>query len=294
MCYRHNITGKFEKIQMSDDGEHNDGAAGDGVFGATINIGSGSIQYYIYAENSSAGIFSPERAEYEYYTLPVAGELVINEFMASNDETVADQDSEFNDWIELYNNSNESISLGGYHLSDDADNLSRWTFPDTLIDGNGYLIIWADGDTSQSGLHANFKLSASGEAVYLVDTSLNIVDMITFLTQTTDISTGRFPNGTGSFIAMYPTFSAENENTLGISQVSPGFKVNIYPNPSDNWVMIEMYDQNIHELKIFDVMGRSVFQGIINDKKRLDISRWNPGLYIIRIGDTTIRKLIVE
>ncbi len=75
--YRQNIAEKFQKTQMFDDGYHNDAAAGDGVYGVSIQVGSGDINYYIYAENDAAAIFSPERAAYEFYTLPVEGGIYV-------------------------------------------------------------------------------------------------------------------------------------------------------------------------------------------------------------------------
>ena len=91
-------------------------------------------------------------------------ELVINELMASNNTTASDQNDEFDDWIELYNNSDKSIDLTGYFLSDKSQNLIKYIFPDsTKIGSNDYLIIWADEDDEQPGLHANFKLSKNGE-----------------------------------------------------------------------------------------------------------------------------------
>lgn len=106
------------------------------------------LQYYIYAENANAGKFSPQRAQYEYYTITASSsdstsrELVINEFMASSETTVADQDEEYDDWIELYNNGSERIDLEGYYLSDDATDLRQWAFPSgTTRDANGYLKI---------------------------------------------------------------------------------------------------------------------------------------------------------
>jgi hypothetical protein len=54
---------------MYDDGMHDDGAAGDGVFGAFVTMQSDSLQYYIYAENTNAGAFSPARAEHEFHVL---------------------------------------------------------------------------------------------------------------------------------------------------------------------------------------------------------------------------------
>ncbi len=88
LAYRFLQTNKFEKDEMYDDGNHNDGTAGDGVYGALISVGSTDVQYNIYAENNDAVKFSPERAEYEFYTIEVSGDLVINEFMVDNDNVV--------------------------------------------------------------------------------------------------------------------------------------------------------------------------------------------------------------
>ena len=76
--YRFKFADKFMKIQMFDDGNHGDGIAGDGIFGASINVDARDIQYYIYAENNDAGIFSPERAEKEFHQIAVVSGLVIN------------------------------------------------------------------------------------------------------------------------------------------------------------------------------------------------------------------------
>ena len=80
---------------MFDDGAHNDGASGDGVYGATIPVGVSDIQYYIYSDNNNAGKFSPQRAEHEYHSLAVTGDLVINEISASNSTIEADADEAF-------------------------------------------------------------------------------------------------------------------------------------------------------------------------------------------------------
>ncbi len=222
LAYQNESGAPFTKVQMFDDGAHNDGAANDGTYGTTLTVNSSSVQYYIYAENDNAGMFAPQRAAHEYYTLTatvptnnaVAGDLVINEFMASNDATIADQDGEFEDWIELYNNTNASIDLTGYFLSDDEANLTQWAFPTgTSIGANGYLTVWADDDEDQAGLHANFKLSASGESIFLVNAAGEIEDVISYVDQTTNISFGRFPNGTGEFQEMNPTFNSENRST---------------------------------------------------------------------------------
>jgi len=61
--YRHSIIEVFENTEMFDDGNHQDGAANDGIYGVSVLAGNSSIQYYIYAENDDASAFSPVRAE---------------------------------------------------------------------------------------------------------------------------------------------------------------------------------------------------------------------------------------
>jgi len=214
--YRTQARGRFRKTTMFDDGAHGDGAAGDGLFGLSVTVGSSNLEYYIYAENNSAGVFSPKRAEYEFLTLEVAtGDVVINEFMADNKITIADQNGEYDDWIELYNKGSLPMSLLGYYLSDDGSKLTKWKIPDVEIAPYGYLIVWADNQTTQAGLHANFALAKAGEAIYLVQPDgKTIVDQIIFGPQQTDISMGRYPNGIGNFVFMLPTFNASNNGPI--------------------------------------------------------------------------------
>lgn len=214
LSYRSNTYDIFTKVIMFDDGNHEDGQSGDGIYGVSITVGSTDLQYYIYAENSDAVAFSPVRAEYEFYNIGITGDLVINEFMADNENTVADQDGEYDDWLELFNNGSEDIGLDGYYLSDDAADPYQWVFPDTTIIAGGYLVIWADNDEDQEGLHANFKLSASGETIVLSDHNMSLLEEVSYLQQKPDTTTGRFENGIGDFIEMLPTFGEENTNLI--------------------------------------------------------------------------------
>ena len=262
--YRSELSAPFNRIPMYDDGVHNDGTANDGIYGVEIEVNSSYIQYYIYAENDNAGMFSPQRSEYEYHTItattsnPTVGDLVINEFMASNGTTAADQDGEYDDWIELYNNNATALDLGGYFLSDDANDLKQWTFPSgTSIDGNGYLIVWADKDEEQTGLHAGFKLSASAESVFLADPSGTIVDEVSFINQSTDISYGRIPNGTGSFTEMSPTFDAENTLVSSAEHIQY-VDINLFPNPVQDIFYIQFEKEVPKYLQIFSADGKLV------------------------------------
>jgi spore coat protein CotH len=266
LAYRLSTIDKFEKIEMFDDGENNDGNVGDNIYGVSISVEQSDVQYYVYAENEDAVTFSPPRAEYEYYNLSVTGNLVINEFMADNEITVADESGEYDDWIELYNNGNQAMSLSGYFLSDDGNNLDKWAFPDTIIEANNYLIVWADKDDEQGCLHTNFKLSASGESIYLINSSDNVIDEINFSEQKSDMSFGRYPNGTGDFVEMNSSFALENLSTqTGIEdadskQLHSFVLEQNYPNPfnSSTAITFSLPNENSVILKIFNTIGQVV------------------------------------
>ncbi|HHG84823.1 MAG TPA: hypothetical protein ENJ82_08730, partial [Bacteroidetes bacterium] len=183
LAYRYGGSEIFRKIAMQDDGNQGDSLANDGIFGARL-IGIGNnTQYYIYAENDSAGIFSPERAAFEYHAiLPdlEPGTLVINEVMASNRQTAFDQDGAYDDWIELFNNADFAITTGGLFLSDNQADLKKWALPDVPVGSREFLIIWADNEAGQSGLHTNFQLDKAGDALYLSDAHGRLLDSLEF------------------------------------------------------------------------------------------------------------------
>ena len=95
----------------------------------------------------------------------------ISEFMASNDSILPDEDGEFSDWIEIINEGNESTDIGGYHLTDDEGDLTKWTFPRTVRAPNSRIIIFASGKDRtdpESPLHTDFELHPKGEYVALI------------------------------------------------------------------------------------------------------------------------------
>lgn len=298
--YRFHASDRFTKVLMYDDGLHNDGAAGDNAYGASFAMLDAQAQYYIYAENADAGIFSPQRAEHEFYTLqssvqnPLAGEVVINEFMASNDDYMTNDYGHFEDWIELYNTASSAKSLFGLHLSDNFSDPSKFTFPaNTVIPGHGYLIVWADQDSSTSAyVHANFKLSAGGEAIMLSDAAGNVLDSVSFGAQTTNISTGRCPNGTGPFAMIAPTFSASNCVT-GIEENTAAAAVNIFPNPASSAFTVDVdAPGKTNTIRIISATGELVFTAVSAARQEtVDVSAFAPGLYIVSVNNKIFSKL---
>ncbi|WP_338873898.1 CotH kinase family protein [Spirosoma sp. SC4-14] len=147
-------------------------------------------------------------------SLTIAQQLYVNELMASNSHTLADNSGSFEDWIEIYNPNNFSVDIAGYYITDNLSNHTKSQFPtgssQTIIPANGFLIVWASEEPSRGPLHATIKLSADGEAVGLYRTDGSTVDEVTFGPQRADVSWGRQPNGTANWFF------------FGGSNVSPG------------------------------------------------------------------------
>ncbi len=309
LAIRNSISEPFQKIEMLDDGLNNDGSAGDGVYGIPVPNTMSDVQYYIYAENEDAGVFSPLRAAYQFYTMNVTHDIVINEFMADNGNIAADQDDEYDDWIEFYNNTTSAVSLAGYFLSDDSSDPTKWAFPDTVIAANEYLIVWADNDIDQVGLHAGFKLSASGEVVLLVNPDEEIINEIEFDEQPENVSIGRYPNGTGEFQLMDPTFSEENVSTLDVASENTTIPESFllhqnYPNPFNpsTSISFDLPDPGLVELSVFDMLGREV--AVLVDRQmttgnhivNFSGSELASGIYFYKlsVGNTTqVRKMVL-
>ncbi len=210
--------------------------------------------------------------------------VVINELMASNATTVADQDGEFDDWIELYNTSSDAVDLTGHFLTDNNQNLTKYDIPEgTIIEGNSYLIIWADENGMEEGLHANFKLSKDGEAVYLLDPNLDIMDMVTFGPQQTDVAYARQPNGTGDFVMKEATFNDNNDLTSSTEDATEIALV-IYPNPARNLIYVQGEFSREEYLQVFSVAGQLTYETAFRTGQAVDVSGWERGFYLVKVG----------
>lgn len=165
----------------------------------------GSTVAYFVEATATSGLAakSPPLAPDALWSVHVQGSMTsllrINEVMADNGSTIADEAGEFDDWIEIYNGSTAAIDVGGMYLTDNLGVPKKWKFPAaTTIPAKGTLLVWADGEPSEGPLHASFKLDKLGEAVGLFDTDAHqnaMLDGFTFGPQGMDVSLGLVPDG---------------------------------------------------------------------------------------------------
>ncbi len=225
------------------------------------------------------------------------GELVINEFVAYSDSTgVQEPNGGTPDWIELYNNSTSNILLDqNYYLSDDKNFLKKWHFPnDTIIKASEYIVIWADKDIHQNGIHAGFKIEKNKGSLFLSYEDETIIDAVHYEAQSLNLSNARKPNGIGDFETGLPTFFQNNELISGLKNLEANGLI-LFPNPSTGEFTINS-DALIAKLSIATMDGK-VIKTLNNSTSPIVINNLQPGVYLVSIQSeetSNIIKVVVQ
>jgi len=176
------------------------------------------------------------------YTLDtnILTHVVISEFLANNTVGIRDEDGTHSDWLELFNRGTIQASLGGWFLTDNPTNLTKWQFPAGMpaLQPNNYLLVWASGKDRTNALaplHTNFKLSSTaGSYLALVDPNTNVFSAFdSYPAQQADVSYGRDtvdPSLVGYFTV--PTPGKQNSTSGSGFATEPVFSVDtgIYTN----------------------------------------------------------------
>ncbi|MBK9736335.1 MAG: CotH kinase family protein [Saprospiraceae bacterium] len=294
------FSGLYQSMAMYDDGTNGDVLASDGLYSAILpTYGAGTlVKYYVEAIGNDVAktrAYFPKGAEHDVMIYDIEADVasartvVINEFMASNTGIIKDENDETEDWIEFYNTTSDDINMSGYNLTDNVDNLTKFTFAEnTILKANSYLIIWADEDQTQGSNHANFKLSASGESIILLDQNLVILDEVTFGQQTTNKSSARKPNGTGNFVIGDHTFNVNNDGPT--QTLDTGYdSFTVHPNPASNYIVV---NGPIAPIELYNLQSKLVMIATQPKTNTIDISNLPNGMYIIKCGPAT-KKLII-
>lgn len=164
--------------------------------------------------------------------------VVISEFKAVNNagqSTTVQGKTVYSDWIELQNRGTTAVNLGGWYLTDDPDNLTKWAFPVVQIAPGGFLLVFASGikeidhpenwpyRDSLGYYHTNFTLDADGEYLALISPDLlvaqeygSIADRTDYPPQRADLSYGL----SGSHERYFSTPTPGHANGVGYAEIS--------------------------------------------------------------------------
>ena len=277
---------------------------------------SKTILLKIIAEDNTGGttIFPNKPIEIITASTVASKEVLLSEVMSSNTNTIADENNEYDDWIEIYNPQASTIDLSDKYLTDKKDDLTKWQIPNgTTIASNQFLLFWCDEDQEQGDNHTNFKISAAGEFLAIVDSDgLSIIDSVTIPSMLEDESFSRTDNNGNWVISTTSTPGTDNiiTDVADRSIIKHSFNLSAYPNPFNPTTTIKYEipdqarnDNSLVTLKIYDILGKEVTT-LLNEKQKSGSYNieWNAsnsqgreltsGIYFVNINGEFFNKTI--
>ena len=225
------------------------------------------------------------------------------------------RDSAEDEFIEFYNDSNASLDISGYTVSDGAE--LRHTFPaSTIIPANKMLVVFGGGiptgsfggSTVQTASEGELNLSNSGDVITIENPSGDVI--LIYSSSDTGINHGsnqsvtRSPDFTGGFV-LHTDANAALLFSPGLlidgSSLSINTFVNdelsIFPNPVNNGIItIKSSISGVKKIELYDLTGRLVKQQILNSET-VDLQSITSGVYILKVGiedKTATTKLLIQ
>lgn len=216
--------------------------------------------------------------------------VVINEVSAGNDIYVNEYWKK-NDWIELYNATDETIDLSGMYLTDNVKKPQKWQISaegsqaSTLIPAHGFKIIWCDKLESQTQLHAPFKLDNADESVLMLtaaDGSWS--DTLVYCAHAGDETVGRYPDGSDSLFVFNRT-TPEASNQYSTSNTFAYLAPRIDVGTSIEQLEAETSLVEEEEYEVYDLQGKLVATG----RGLIRVTGLPSGIYIVRRGEESMK-----
>lgn len=224
----------------------------------------------------------------------------INEISASN-ETYVNEYWKKNDWVELYNTTDEPIDVEGMYLSDNVNKPKKYQISKadsqatTIIEPHGHLIIWCDKLDPLTQLHATFKLSNEGGDVLLTSADETWCDRLTYTGHEPDETIGRYPDGSAEvYVTNVPTIAKSNLISSYMTAVEQPFTTDI-PDLADatgsdisirasqGHLLISSTNTGSMTLNIVTVAGQSISSETIyleNGQYETSVGQLPAGIYV--------------
>jgi spore coat protein CotH len=207
--------------------------------------------------------------------------LVINEVVISNSSGYPDESGQFEDWVELYNNTSSPISLAGKSLTDDIENPDRFILPALNVPPYGFRLVWLDRDMFDGNMHGTFRLS-EGESVYLFNLQEGeprLSDVSGPIFTPINYAWERTTDG-GPIWAETSSPTPLQPNTMVNVEESSDKHFRIFPNPADE---ILNFQETQDSVRLYDAAGRMVIEK--QNCKTLYVKDFESGFYIIQSGE---------
>lgn len=159
-----------------------------------VGVGNATITCYTSGGSNNLRATCQVTVERNYAT---AGQAIINEIQQSNVDMFLDPSFNFGGWIEFFNPTDKSASLGGYYLSDDANNLKKAVINPLAgaLPAHGFLTVWLDHYSRWAPTMVNLKLDCDGGEIYLSDPDGKLITQFSYPPAITRTSYARTTDG---------------------------------------------------------------------------------------------------
>ena len=231
----------------------------------------------------------------------------INEVSGANDSYI-DEYGKKGDWVELYNTTSQPVDVEGMYLTDNASKPTKYqitkgnTRANTIIPAHGYLVIWCDNkrETTDNGLHANFKIADDGGVLMLSAADLSWSDMLTYEAHDARTTVGRYPDGSPNVYAM-------NVATIGKRNIYTSYMTAVPQADIPSGLENKVANSNLHlvygsglllaksnvdgpvTIDVYRADGVQVLQttiDVVGGTARLSIADLPTGFYVARVSDS--------
>ena len=233
--------------------------------------------------------------------------VCINEVSGANSIFVNEYQKK-NDWVELYNTTDEEIDIEGMYLTDDLSKPDKYqitkqgTAANTKIPPHGYLLVWCDKqDTNAQGLHASFKIGAEGGVIALTAADRSWINHFYYGPHDGNQTVCRYPDGSPSiFTTNVPTIAKANIRTsymeevmqqdggiVGVKQlIASGGSLRLHY--GSRQLIVKSEEASTAQIDIFSAEGRLVSQtavAVAGGKATVSVAHLPAGFYTARATD---------
>ena len=302
---------------------NNSGSSSDIYFEASLILKSYSGEETILSEDETYVLPSTgnhvlracyEKLSEEELKLAHMTPVKINEICASNSIYINEY-FEKNDWIELYNTTNEEYDVAGMYISDNLNKPLKYQIPtdgivNTVINPNGYIVIWADKLTPINQLHTSFKIGAEGGEVVLTSADETWCDTLVYAAHNGDYSIGLYPDGgVNAYIMNKPTIASTNvinsysklwdepyiPNAIADVEISRNGGLCLSYN--DGYINVRSEGNDIIDIAVFSITGQSCLDKsiILSDNSEIiSINSLPSGTYVVNATGQTVNRCVIK
>ena len=230
----------------------------------------------------------------------------INEISGANDSYI-DEYGKKGDWVELYNATSEPVDVEGMYLTDNINKPSKYmitkgnTQAQTVIPAHGYLVIWCDNkrETTDNGLHANFKIADDGGKLMLSAADRSWSDVLSYTAHDARTTVGRYPDGAATVYAMnvttigksniyssYVTEVPQDEMPTGVGTMAAASSLRLVY--GSDMLLVKGGSDGPATVEVFRADGLQVEQTTVEVQggaARVSVAELPTGFYVARVTD---------